>query len=83
MKKYLILFCAIVLALLIFYKHEKLEDFDWKCEIFADQSGYYVYLPATFIYHFSAEKMPENIVNKTGLGFKFDSSHNRILTKYT
>ena len=81
MRKIWIIIGALLL-MLIYMRHISLPDYDWKCELFADQSGYYVYLPATFIYHFSGSDLPVNIVEKTGLGFKIDST-GKIITKYT
>jgi hypothetical protein len=51
-------------------------------EIFADKAGYYIYLPATFFYHFDANKSPQGIDEKTGYGFNVDREHNNITTQY-
>lgn len=83
MQKIFIIIIAILIALLIFNRHKNIYDFEWKCEIFADQSGYYVYLPSAIIYNFTGEKMPDNIVQKTGNGFKISSDNKKIITKYT
>ncbi len=48
----------------------------------ADRSGYYIYLPATFIHGFKAESYPEGIEAKMGYGFIIDKEHNRVFTKY-
>ncbi len=57
--------------------------FDYQAEIFADRAGYYVYLPATFIYGFSANEFPAQVDEKTGRGFELDTVTNKIKTKYT
>lgn len=71
------------LVLLVYKKHINIPDYDWRCEIFADQSGYYVYLPGTIIYNLDATSFPSEIVQKTGLGFKLDSTGKKFITKYT
>jgi hypothetical protein len=52
-------------------------------EIWSDKAGYYVYLPATFIYHFDAAEFPENIDSETGNGFSLNQESHKVLTKYT
>lgn len=51
--------------------------------MWADASGYYVYLPSTFIYHWDSEKLPSGIDTLTGRGFSVDTSKDLIFTKYT
>lgn len=82
-KLFILFIIGLLLSTLIFYKHKDLEDYDWKAELFADQSGYYIYLPALFIYNFSPKELPPNIEVKSGLGFKLDNENNKIITKYT
>lgn len=50
--------------------------------MWADASGYYVYLPATFIYQWDSKQMPAGIDTLTGRGFSIDSAQH-IFTKYT
>jgi hypothetical protein len=52
-------------------------------EIWSDKAGYYVYLPAAFIYHFNASNFPDGIETKTGNGFSLNMQDNTIHTKYT
>lgn len=59
------------------------DEFTYKSEVFADKAGYFVYLPATFIYDFDASKFPKDVDKKTGEGFKLDLKNNKIRTKYT
>lgn len=66
---------------LTFNKHSKSGYFNYHSEIWGDKAGYYVYLPLTFIYSFSAEELPEGIVSKTGNGFKIEK--NQVFTKYS
>ena len=47
----------------------KYKIFTYKSAMWADASGYYVYLPATFIYDWKAETMPKRMDTLTGLGF--------------
>ena len=53
---------------------------NWRKEIWADQAGYYVYLPLAFNYDFNAQKFPSDIEQKTGHGFHFDQD--KVITKY-
>lgn len=53
---------------------------NWRKEIWADQAGYYVYLPLAFNYGFDARQFPENSVENTGFGFRFEED--RVITKY-
>ena len=55
---------------------------DWRTFLWADQAGYFVYLPAHFIYDWDARNMPADIDAGTGLGFKTDRNSGKILTKY-
>lgn len=55
---------------------------NWQSEIWADMAGYYIYLPATFYYHFDPKKAPPGIEEKTGYGFFIDHNNNRIYTQY-
>jgi len=54
---------------------------DWRSEIYADKSGYYIYLPATFICGFHQQSYPDSIDFKLGNGFGFVSG--KLFTKYT
>jgi hypothetical protein len=55
---------------------------NWQSEIWADMAGYYIYLPATFYYHFDTKKTPPGIEEKTGYGFFIDHKNNKITTQY-
>ncbi len=82
--KYLIISSLfVILVILVYNRHINIPDYDWRCELFADQSGYYVYLPGTFLYKLNGKLFPEDIINKTGLGFRFDSTGTKFITKYT
>lgn len=50
--------------------------------MFADPVGYYVYLPATFVYNFDAAELPEKITEKTGEGFTINEQ-GKIITRYS
>lgn len=85
-KKYFIIFFFCFYAVCSFLslnRHSKAEVFEYHSEIFSDKSGYYVYLPALFIYDFKADRLPPDIAIKTGKGFSIDSTGNKIFTKYT
>jgi hypothetical protein len=68
---------------LTYQTHRNNGYFNWKSEIWSDRAGYYIYLPAFFMYHFDAKKCPEKIDEKTGYGFTLDYQKNTINTKYT
>src|SRR5690554_3952639 len=77
------LLILIVLALLINNRHRKTGTFNWMTPLWADQAGYYVYLPALFIYDFNASQFPEGIVDQTGDGFELDHNANKVITRYS
>jgi hypothetical protein len=56
--------------------------YNWQSQIWSDKAGYYMYLPATFLYHFETSKCPEGIDEKTGYGFTVDRKNNTISTQY-
>ena len=72
----------LISLLLSFQIHRDRDFFNWKSELWADRSGYYIYLPATFLYGFDASKAPENIQEKAGFGFWLDDESEKIGTKY-
>lgn len=51
-------------------------------EFFADKAAYYVYLPATFIYHWDVKKFPEKIDEQTR-GFTLHYKNDRLIIKTT
>ena len=82
---------SIIITLIIFWsvcifltinKHKKSGYFNYHSELWSDKAGYNVYLPAFFIYHFSADNFPDNIDQKTGSGFLLDQQSNKVITKY-
>ena len=62
--------------------HKNFQSGDWRNELYADRAGYYIYLPAVFIYDFSPEKFPEDIEKKMGMSFHMDPHNNKIVDKY-
>jgi len=74
---------TMLLALLINNRHHKSGTFNWMTPLWADQAGYYVYLPGLFIYHFDAKSFPEKIEEKTGFGFSLDLEKNKVISRYT
>jgi hypothetical protein len=63
-------------------QHEGRGIFNYNSEIVSDMAGYYIYLPATFLYHFNVSKAPPGIDEKTGYPFFLDTEHNKITTNY-
>jgi len=78
---YYLLFC-ISLSLTWFF-HKDATRFDDRNELWSDRAGYYIYLPATFFYHFDTHQMPADLDIRTGGGFAIDTLNNKIDTKYT
>jgi len=77
-----ILLCA-ALFLLVMSRHKYNPEFTWRSDLWADPAGYYVYLPALFIYNFDTDKLPAHIDSLCGGGFKIDTVNNKLFTKYT
>lgn len=77
------LLVALVLGLLINNRHHKTGSFNWMTPLWADQAGYYVYLPGLFVYQFDPATFPENIAGKMGDGFSIDLENKKVITRYT
>jgi len=75
------LFCSLMIFLGL-NRHSRSGTFNYHAEIWGDKAGYYVYLPASLIYHFQAEAFPDSIAQKTGNGFSLDSEGQLVHTKY-
>ena len=73
----------LVLLLLMNKRHGHTGYFNWRSELWADQVGYYVYLPGLFVYQFNPAAFPEKIEEKTGDGFTLDLSNQKVITRYT
>ncbi|NBV12714.1 MAG: hypothetical protein EBS07_01420 [Sphingobacteriia bacterium] len=65
----------------IYPTHQTLPYQDWRAFRWADPSGYYIYLPATFIYHWDGSLISENHIQGSGKGFEVEQK--KIITKYT
>ncbi len=55
---------------------------NWRSEIVGDMAGYYIYLPATFFYHFDVTKAPAGIDKKIAYHFYLDRDNKTITTGY-
>jgi hypothetical protein len=75
-------FLTALLIFLAFNRHSKTGIYNYRSQIYADKAGYYIYLPATFIYQFDARAFPEDVDVKTGNGFQLNSTNNKVITKY-
>lgn len=73
----------IITGLLVYNKRKPRERFHYKGELFADQAGYYVYLPAAFIYNFDGKGISDKKIGELGSGFRVDASTGKIVTKYS
>ncbi len=76
----LLLFTYIILVWLS-NSYNKYPVEDWRSDLYADKSGYYIYLPATFIYGFHQQNYPDKIDFRLGNGFGFVDG--KLMTKYT
>ena len=56
---------------------------NWRSELFADASGYNVYLPAFLLYHWDGRHFPLDIENKVGAAFKINPESGFIDIKVT
>ncbi len=83
-KKWILYFLILIVTYLTLVKlaesYNKWEFGMWQSEIYADKSGYYIYLPATFIHGFYKDTYPDNVDSQLG-GFHF--SNGKVITKYT
>ena len=79
----IIILISILFVFLTLNRHSRTGCFNYNSEIWGDKAGYYIYLPATFNYHFETGGFPDSIVQKTGNGFQLDYNNNKIITKYT
>jgi hypothetical protein len=83
-------YCLALGALLLFVTfniHNNKVPLNYRSEIYADKAGYYVYLPALFLYDFSPEKFPEKLDSISGYGFLFahtnpNKTQKVVFTKY-
>lgn len=83
--KYIWIYSLIVLGLLLFlaFNRHSRDTFDnYHSVLWADASGYHVYLPLVFSdYSTFSNDSIESLVAKTGEGFKIENG--KVLTKYT
>src|ERR1017187_354763 len=66
-----------------FNKHSRDTFNSYHSVLWADASGYYMYLPIWFIYGNNANSINDTLVKHTGQGFHMDGIKNKIITKYT
>ena len=79
---WLLLAAALLALTLNRHATSKAGRFTYKSEVWADKAGYYVYLPATFLYGFDARAFPDSVEFKTGKGFQLDRTTGKVITKY-
>jgi len=84
-RPYLLAFIALfcLLSSLSLYRHHAGEPNTFQSEIWADRAGYYVYLPATFLYTMQPERFPEKMDSLTGNGFELNLKDGKVFTKYS
>lgn len=70
------------MLLLSLNRHSKTEVFRYDIELWADKAGYYVCLPATFIYNWDESEIARGTDTLLGNGFKLDTLNHKISTKY-
>ena len=70
------------LFLFMYLRHQDAGYFNWRSRMWGDPAGYYIYLPATFIFGFDGSRLPEGIVESTGEGFVVNEE-GKIITRYS
>ncbi|WP_299250824.1 hypothetical protein [uncultured Cytophaga sp.] len=79
-KPFIFFILWICLLLFTFNRHIRRDPYGYTSEIYADKAGYYVYLPATFIYNWQGNNIPDKIAKNPGMAF--ENIDNYIYTKY-
>ncbi len=84
--KQIMRYCCIFFGLLFLFfslnQNLRKPVFHHDSEIWADKAGYYIYLPATFIYNWQSNAMPKGIDSFTGKGFVIDKNSGKVFSKY-
>lgn len=80
---FLLILYGFMVYLAISYTTAKHGYYNYQSTLWADKSGYYVYLPATFIYGYHADAFPADAADKAGSGFVLDKEQNKMIDKYT
>jgi hypothetical protein len=80
-KAVLLAIIFIRLCMLSLERHKNIPPDTFRSELWTDRAGYNVFLPATFIYSYTANAFPNEIERKTGEGFNLTTG--KIITKYT
>lgn len=62
--------------------HKKYPVGTWESDMWADASGYYVYLPGFFCHGFKAAGLSDSLQHATGDSFMLDREKDRIVNKY-
>jgi hypothetical protein len=70
-----------LLVFLIFNKHSKDKLGTYQHAVWADRSGYFIFLPFTFDYHCKAIELPDSLNHLLGYGFKIDTVSQKLQTK--
>lgn len=82
LKKITLFLIGITFAISSYLRHKDKDIQVWESEIWADVSGYYVYLPAAFIHSFNPYSFPNNSDKNAGNGFQLDYEKEKVITKY-
>ena len=85
MKKYYSIAGILIYGLMLLFalnRHSRTGIHNFRSELWADKAGYYVYLPATFIYNWDESKIQLGTDTLLGNGFKLDTLNHKINTKY-
>ncbi len=76
------LILALVLCFATLNRHSRSKIYTYSSTLMSDKAGYYVYLPALFLYNFEANQFPHKIDSLTGNGFSLQLESNKVQTKY-
>lgn len=75
-----LLACVLVFAAL--NRHSRSIPYTYSSQVMSDKAGYYVYLPALFLYQFKAQDFPAKVDSLTGSGFYLNLKNNKVHSKY-
>jgi hypothetical protein len=71
---------AIISGINIYNEYDQKSE--WQSTYWADQGGYYFYLPLLFNYQLDVQSIPEDLDNKYGEGFHVDHGNNTVTNIY-
>lgn len=81
--KGLIITITILWSIIASFTRKYSNETNWyHSTLWADKAGYYIYLPAVFIYQFDFSWAPDDFSGKFGDGFRIRDGDEKVITKY-